>query len=462
MPGVALSPLFSIIQSGYLERRIHEALKPSTLYRQECMPEEIKEEAGQTVTKTRKSLIEPVLTPLTPGVDPAPSDSFQIEQWIAAPTQYGIPIDTHLPTSAVAIVNKFLEDFDSLIQNAAWTMNRLARNAFYRAYCGGQTLTTSATAAPGPTIEVAALSGFRFVLGADGKLQAVNAAAPLPAIIDGVANTIVGALPADPRFPDGPGTLTLGTPVAVAARRPVLANNRPYVMRPAGENNIDALTGGSILTSTMLVNGVARMRANRVPTFPDGFYHCHLDPIQLAQLFQDQPFQRLYQASPKTTEFTKGIVVEQYGLVFIIDDDNPNYGNVTASLTGASTAGSSAVFAKEIGAEVVSDKGLEIRRSIILGAKSMYEAYIDEKRYLAQTSGLLGPYGYNGEVPGGAGGYQAMVNRVRYVLRPPQDRYMQTISQAWSSTVDFTAPSDALARTSAATYKRAMVLETVG
>jgi hypothetical protein len=461
MSGVALSPLLNMIQSGYLERRIHESLKPSTLYRAECMPEEIKEEAGQTVTKTRKSLIEPVLTPLTPGVDPAPSDSFQVEQWIAAPTQYGIPIDTHLPTSAVAIVNKFLEDFDSLIQNAAWTMNRLPRNAFYRAYCGGQTLTTTAAAASA-TIQVAAISGFRFVLGPDGKLAAVSAGTPLNVTVDGVANTIIGAVPLDPKFPDGPGTLTLGTAITVATRRAILAANRPFVMRPGGESHIDALVGTSLLTSQMLINSVARMRSNRVPTFPDGLYHCHLDPIQLAQLFQDTPFQRLYQASPRTTEFVRGVVVEQYGLLFIIDDDNPSFGNVTASLTGASTAGTDAVFSKEIGAEVVNAKGLEVKRSIILGAKSMYEAYIDEKRYLAQTVGLLGPYGYNGDVPQGAAGYQAMVNRVRYVLRPPQDRYMQTLSQAWSSTCDFTAPSDALARTSAATYKRALVLETVG
>jgi hypothetical protein len=461
MSGVALSPLLTMIQSGYLERRIQESLKPSTLYRQECMPEEIKEEAGQTITKTRKSLIEPVLTPLTPGVDPAPVDSFQIEQWIAAPTQYGIPIDTHLPSSAVAIVNKFLEDFDSLIQNAAWTMNRLPRNAFYRAYCGGQTLTTEAAAASA-AVKVAAIAGFRYVLGPDGKLAQVSAGTPLNVTVDGTDNTVTGAVPLDPRFPDGPGTLTLGTPVTVAVRKAILATNRPFVMRPGGENNIDALTGASILTSTMLVNSVARMRANRVPTFPDGLYHIHLDPIQLAQLFQDQPFQRLYQASPRAPEFVKGVIVEQYGLLFVIDDDNPNYGNVTATLTGASTAGTSAVYAKEIGAEVVNAKGLEIKRSIILGAKAMYEAYIDEKRYLAQTVGLLGPYGYNGEVPQGAAGYQAMVNRVRYVLRPPQDRYMQTISQAWSSTCDFTPPSDALARTSAATFKRAMVLESVG
>src|SRR4051812_47181957 len=101
MSGVALSTpmLVQMIQSGYLERRIQDALKPATLYRQECMPEELQEEAGQTITKTRKSLIEPVLTPLTPGVEPMPSESFAIEQWMASPVQYGLPIDTHLPTS---------------------------------------------------------------------------------------------------------------------------------------------------------------------------------------------------------------------------------------------------------------------------------------------------------------------------------------------------------------------------
>ena len=60
------------------------------------------------------------------------------------------------------------------------------------------------------------------------------------------------------------------------------------------------------------------------------------------------------------------------------------------------------------------------------------------------------------------GGVQVMSERVRLILRSPQDRLQQVVSSSWSWSGDFPIPTDALANGDPSAYKRAVVIEHVG
>ncbi len=392
-------------------------------------------------------------TPLTPGVDPIPA-SYSTEQWEVEANQYGKPIDTHMPSSYVALASLFLRNTQQLGLNSGATMNTLARNALYRAYGEGEAMVDVAALAAALSIHVSTLSGFTQKL-QNGRLSAVGGANPLPITFSTAepANTVVGFVPDDAPF--GPGLLLLGAALvgAVATRVGVFASTRAMRVRVGGGATVDALTGANIVTLDDIISAVARLRANNVPPHADGKYHVHMNSAVEAQIYRDNHWQRLHQSLPNSADYRDLSIGDLVGCYFYRNEENPNSQNAGPTIADAGGAGG-ALMAKRLGLEITNAAGLAINRTLVTGGGSLVEKYLDESQFITEA----GVNGKIGEFSIVNGGVQIMTRRIRYILRAPQDRLQQVISLAWSWSGDFGVPSDQLTGDNAR-FKRCVEVE---
>ena len=146
-----------IVQENFLERQFHDALFPKTLFRAEATPVAWPAGVGDTQIFSAPGLIPVDARPTAPGVDPTPA-SYPIEQWQAQLQQYSGTIDTHMPTSMVAIANLFLRNTQQLGLMSAQTLNRVSRNRMYAAALSGHTVADGAQVAV-TTLRVKRLNG---------------------------------------------------------------------------------------------------------------------------------------------------------------------------------------------------------------------------------------------------------------------------------------------------------------
>jgi hypothetical protein len=363
-----------------------------------------------------------------------------------------------MPTSYVSLASTFMLDLKKIGLHAGRTMNRLARDPLYRAYLGGRTVLIQAASGGALQIVVANLNGFTQVQ-ADGQVQPVSTLNPMPISFDnGVTfpNSVVAATPLDPADPYGPGILTLDSVLggALSLRDGVVSQFAADLVRVGGGATVDAFTGTEILTLQTIINAVALLRDASVPTFPDGFYHCHLSPQGEAQIFADNAFQRLNQSLPDGVRYRELVIGDLAGVRFYRNRENPQSTNV-GTLIDTSGGGGSARASDDIGAEVINAGGVSIRRAIVMGAGALMEKYIPEASAYMSDAGVQGKLGTFNVVNGGV---QVMTDRIRYILRAPQDRLQQVVSQSWSWSGDFPVPSDGTTG-AAAYFKRAVVVE---
>ena len=446
----------ALIQERTLERVFHDALFPRLLYRLEALPEIWAANLGEQSIFTRSGLMVPNIKPLVPGSDPVPK-SYATEQWTAIAEQFADTIDTHMPSSHVAMASLFLRNTQTLGLNAGQVMNRLARNRLFVAYLGGEASVATAAIATATAVRVSTLNGFTESLVA-GKLVPVSGAAPVNVTFSTggePANTVTGVTPDDAAEPLGPGTLTLGAglTVGVALRDGVFAGTRSRRLRVGGGVTVDALTGANILTLDDCISAVARLRTNNVPPCSDGKYHVHLPPNAEAELFRDNHWQRLHQSLPDSYAYKELHVGDAIGARFFRQTEDPTAQTVGVQTPLAGGAGG-AVTAPEIGGEISNEAGVPIVRTIVLGGGSMYEKYLDESKYITEA-GVTGKIG-NFSVTNG--GVQIMTNRIRFILRSPLDGLQQIVKQTWSWSGDFPVPSDQTTG-DAARFKRAVVIE---
>jgi hypothetical protein len=446
----------ALIQDNTLEREFNDALFPNLLYRMEARPETWPANIGETSIFTRTGLMGVDTTPLVPGSDPLPG-TYPVEQWSATAAQHGNGLDTHLPTSHVSLASTFLRDAKQLGLNAGQTMNRLARDPLYRAYLSGDTVAIAAAGVAALSLVVASLNGWTQLL-SGGAVVPVSAANPIGISFSGAEpdNDVVSATPLDPAAPLGPGIVTLASAltVGVALREGLQSEFRPTILRSGGGATIDAFTGAEILTLQDVINAVAELRDAEVPTFADGLYHVHLTPQGEAQLFADNAFQRVNQSLPDDLRYRHLIIGDLVGARFYRNTENPKLANV-GDLVDTSGGGGTAAVAPNIGAEVRNQIGIQVRRAMVLGAGAIYEKFIPEASAYVSEAGVQGKIG-NFAVNNN--GVSINTERVRYILRSPQDRLQQIVAQTWSWSGDFPIPSDGVTG-GAATFKRAVVIE---
>jgi hypothetical protein len=449
-----------IIQDRTLERMFHDSLFPELLYRSEAEHSLWKANTGEVLIFTKKGLLPVSLTPLTPLTDPIPQ-TYNVEQWQAEAHQYGTALDTHMPTSNVTLASKVIEDTQQLGLNAGQTLNTLVRDKLYQAYLGGNT-TAIDTAAIGATqIHVSSLNGFLQV-NSGGTIVPVSPAAPIAVTFPSAAttdNTVVGATPDVAANPLGAGIIFLSAAIAganVTTRHSVLATNRSVIHRVGGTTSVDGITGTDIVTLTDIIDAVQVLTTNNVPRHADGLYHCHLNPQAVAQLYRDADWVQLHEGLPDSLAYKELVIGKKAKCLHYENTENPNSTNVGTVANGLlySTGAGSSVGSAQLGGEITNNAGINIGRCIITGRGAIYEKYLDESGFLSEAgvTGKIKPFQV---VNNGAA---ILTERIRLILRSPQDRLQQVISQAWSWSGDFPIPSDVLTGSNAR-FKRAIVIE---
>lgn len=452
----APSSLVQVVQDGTLERVFKDAAYPVLLYRMDAKPELWQENLGQTSIQTRAGLIPVTVSPLSPGNDPSVA-TYATEQWSVTAAQYGKTINTNMASSYVALASLFSRNVQQLGLNAGQTLNRLSRNKLFGAYLQGDTVGIGASASGQADITVSNIAGFTEVL-VDGQLVPVSGSNPLAITFEGAEPTrnVIAAVPDTPGATSGPGTLTVSAnlTVGVADREGVYAATRSRVLRAGGGPTVDDIGASDLITPALIRSAVARLRSLNIPTHADGLYHCHLSPSAESALYETTEFQRLFTSMPGSSVYERLQLGDLYGVRFFRNSEAPS--QTTVSSTNTQGAGS-ALFAPELGSDVVNTSGQSVERTIITGGACLYEKYLDESRFIsaAGVTGKIGNFTITNQ------GAAVVTDRIRLTMRSPLDALQQVVTSSWSWSGDFGVPSDSLTG-DAARFKRAVVIEHAG
>jgi len=288
-----------IIQQGFLEREFEEALHSRLGYRAVADREEFAVGIGETLTKTRAGLKPSVTVPVVPSTNTnldngLTQQPFGVEQYTITINHYAATTDLNMVTSRVGIASQFLLNAATNGEQAARSLDELARNALFAAYFGGTTRVS-----PGPTVAVDDVRGFQSTF-VNGVQTPVGGSASLAVAVGSNGYTLVGASADAVNVSTAPGgisgTLTFSGSVAVGdatANSSVTAATASAVVRPNARYNTQQLASGDTLTMSSLLNAVAMLRLNAVPEI-DGVFNCYLDPVSARQLFADNDFRQLF------------------------------------------------------------------------------------------------------------------------------------------------------------------------
>jgi hypothetical protein len=434
----ALQP---IIQQGFLEREFQEALRSRLGYRAVADREEFAVGIGETLTKTRAGLRPAVTVPLAPnantnldnGLTPG---SWGVEQYTLTLNNYASTMDLNMVTSRVGIASQFLQNAYVNGEQAARSLDDLARNSLFAAYFAGNTRVRTTLGATGPAITVDDVRGFQtgFVYGVQ---QAVSPTNVLAVTVGANVYTLIGATIDTVNVSTAPGgvsgVLTFSANVTVSdatAGNTVASSTSSLVLRPNGRTNSLQLQVGDTLAMANVLDAVANLRLNAVPDM-DGAYNCYLDPISARQLFADQDFQRLFVGASSANEIFRpgqGVVNEFLGLRFVLTNESYVQAHPTLPAT-------------------------VIRRPIVVGKGALIEG-----DFAGMAADEVAP----------ANSIVSLVDGVCMVTREPIDRLQQIIAQSWYWIGGFCAPSDTTTNSSTvatatnANYKRAVMIEHLG
>jgi hypothetical protein len=334
----------------------------------------------------------------------------------------------------VGIASQFLQNAAVNGEQAARSLDELARNALFASYIGGNTRVRTTLGSPGPSVAVDDIRGFQTVF-VNGVQTPVGGAASLAVAIAGNNYTLVGATPDASNGSWAPGgisgVLTFSSNVSVAdgtIGNTITAGTASTILRPNSRSNTSLLTSSDALVMDNLIQAVAVLRVNGVPEI-NGAYNCYLDPMSARQLFSDSAFRQLFQgATSSNAVFKTGMLNDFLGLRFIPTTEafvtqHPNLNNTV------------------------------VRRPIICGKGALIEG-----DFAGMAASDVAPSDSIIEV----------VDGVCMVTREPIDRLQQIIAQSWYWIGGFCTPSDVTTNPTTvptanpAYYKRAVILEHIG
>jgi hypothetical protein len=321
----ALQP---IIQQGFLEREFGHALQSRLGYRDVAEREEFSVGIGETLTKTRAGLKPSITTPLAPATNTNLDNglvpqNFNVEQYTITLNHYAATTDLNMVTSRVGIASQFLLNAAINGEQAARSLDELARNSLFNAYFAGNSWVRTTISAAGQQISVDDIRGFQFVF-VNGVQTPVGGSASLTVTVGADAYVLIGtaadAINAS-LTPGGiSGVLTFNSSVSVTdgtAGNSVTAATASAIERPNGRANTTQLVAGDELTMAALLDAVSTLRLNAVPEI-DGVFNCYLDPVSARQLFADPDFRQLFQGATSANQvFRRGLLNEFLGLRFI-------------------------------------------------------------------------------------------------------------------------------------------------
>jgi hypothetical protein len=432
----ALQP---IIQQGFLEREFQQALRSRLGYRACADREVIAVGIGETLTKTRAGLKPTVTTPLAPatntnldnGLTPT---SWGVEQYTLSINHYAATTDLNMVTSRVGIASQFLQNAYVNGEQAARSLDEIARNVLFNSYFGGNTRVRVTLASAGVNLSVDDIRGFQYAF-VNGVQAAVSSTNTLTVTVGSNVYTLVGAVADATNVATAPngtsGVLTFATSVSVAdgtAGNTVTASTASVIVRPSQRGNTGLLAAGDTLTMSCLLDSVSKLRMNAVPEI-DGVYNCYLDPISARQLFADPDFKQLFQGATSANQvFRQGMVNGFLGLRFIPTTESYVQPHPTLA-------------------------GLMVRRPIICGQGALIEG-----DFAGMATEDVAP----------ADSIVTIVDDVAMVTREPIDRLQQIIAQSWYWIGGFCTPSDTTTNPTTvptatnAAFKRAVMVEHIG
>lgn len=432
----ALQP---IIQNGFLEREFQSALHSRLGYRMCADRQDFAVGIGETLTKTRAGLKPSVTTPSAPatntnldnGLTPG---TFGVEQYTITLNHYAATTDLNMVTSRVGIASQFLLNAAVNGEQAARSLDELARNALFNPYFGGNTRVRTTLGAANLTLAVDDIRGFQYAF-VNGVQTPIGGSASLTVTVGAGAYTLVGVAADASNISTAPngisGVLTFSATVSVSdgtAGNAVTAATASSIMRPNTRLTTAALTATDTLTMGTLLNAVAQLRLNAVPEI-NGVYNCYLDPVSARQLFADNDFRQLFTGATSANQvFQRGMVNDFLGLRFIPTTEA--YVQSHPTLAGA-----------------------VIRRPIIVGQGALIEGDFAglAQADVAPEDSLI-----------------SIVDGIAMVTREPIDRLQQIIAQSWYWIGGFCAPSDTTTNPTTiptatnANYKRAVLVEHIG
>jgi len=432
----ALQP---IIQQGFLEREFQQALRSRLGYRAVADREEISVGIGETLTKTRAGLKSTVTIPLLASTNTnldngLISAGWNVEQYTISINHYAATVDLNMVTSRVGIANQFLQNAYVNGEQAARSLDEIARNALFNSYFGGNTRVRVTLSGAGPNVSVDDVRGFQYGF-VNGVQQPVSSTNPLSVTLGTDVYSLVGAATDTVNVSTTPGgvsgVLTFATSVSVSdgtVANSVQAATASVIERPNGRGNTSLLTTADTLTMSSLLDAVAQLRLNAVPEV-DGAYNCYLDPVSARQLFADPDFKQLFMgATAANIVFRQGMVNDFLGLRFIPTTEA--YVQPHPTIAGAF-----------------------VRRPIIVGQGALIEG-----DFAGMAADDIAP----------EGALVSVVDNVCMVTREPIDRLQQIIAQSWYWIGGFCAPSDTTTTSltvptaTNAAFKRAVMVEHIG
>ncbi len=186
-----------IIQQGFLEREFEHALTSRLGYRAIADREAFAVGIGETLTKTRAGLKPSVTTPLAPatntnldnGLTPR---TWGVEQYTITINHYASTSDLNMVTSRVGIQGQFLLNAYTNGEQAARSLDEIARNALFAPYFGGNTRVRTTLASAGPAVAVDDIRGFQTVF-VNGVQTPIANSPGLTVTVGADAYTLVGA-----------------------------------------------------------------------------------------------------------------------------------------------------------------------------------------------------------------------------------------------------------------------------
>ena len=337
-------------------------------------------------------------------------------------------------TSRVGISGQFLQNAFTNGEQAARSLDELARNALFAPYFGGNTRVRLTLSSANPAVAVDDIRGFQTVF-VNGVQTPVGGTSALTVTMGANVYILIGAAPDIANTSTAPGgvsgVLTFTNSVTVAdatVGNAVQAANASVVLRPFSR----ATTAGLLATDTLsmgnLLDAVAKLRMNAVPDL-EGVYNCYLDPVSARQLFADQDFQRLFQGATSANQvFKQGMINDFLGLRFIPTTEAYVQPHPTIA-------------------------GSVIRRPIVCGKGALIEG-----DFAGMAADDVAP----------KDSIVSLVDGICMVTREPIDRLQQIIAQSWYWIGGFCAPSDTTTNSTVvptatnAAFKRAVMIEHTG
>lgn len=455
------SEVRAIVQENLLERAFHDALFPNLLFRGEVSPVPWAAGIGDTQIFTAPGLITPNCRPLRPGEDPEPK-TYVLEQWQAQCNQYADTIDTHMPTSMLAIANLFLRNAHQLGMQASQSLNRIVRDRLYTSALSGWTVADGAQAST-TSLRVKRLNGFTRARNPQltgtqtVRFELVSASNPLAILIfdNGAqaAFNVVGYTPDTAGDEIGPGVLTLSAAVtSVADRGYVIAVDRTELVRVGGGFKSDDVGASDIPTLADVRTAVAQFWQDNVPTHTDGRFHAHLDPKSQALMFADPEFQRLMQSLPDYFPYQEFALGQLLGTVFLRNSECPIPQTVVGGLTNTFTLDDP--YPGELYSNGNPTTGIKLHEILFTAQGGILEYYND-------LSGLITEAGIPGKVAEPSitnNGIEVMSERIQLLIRQPLNRLADKVSTSWKFMGDWPQRTDA-ATGGPARYKRARVIQ---